>query len=49
MAERTQADATMGDYAQMQHVARDAELVLPTLPFRASVANFFADAPDTTL
>ncbi|MFL5801704.1 MAG: Uma2 family endonuclease, partial [Roseiflexaceae bacterium] len=45
----TQPDLTMGDYAQVQHVLPDAELVSPTLPFRAAVADFFADAPDTTL
>jgi Uma2 family endonuclease len=42
-------DESMGDYAQVQHVAPDAELVSPALPVRAAIANFFADAPDTTL
>jgi Uma2 family endonuclease len=45
----TQPDATMGDYAQVQHIAPDAELISPTLPFHAPAADFFADAPDTTL
>jgi Uma2 family endonuclease len=45
----TQPDATMGDYAQVQHVAPDDQLISPTLPFRAPVADFFAGAPDTTL
>jgi Uma2 family endonuclease len=45
----TQPDQTMGDYAQAQHVLPDAELMSPTLPFRAAVADFFANAPDTTL
>jgi hypothetical protein len=39
----------MGDYAQVQHVAPDAELVSPALPVRTAVAGFFAGAPDTTL
>jgi hypothetical protein len=42
-------DESMGDYAQVQHVAPHAELVSPSLPVRAAVAGFFADAPDTTL
>src|SRR5262245_47141380 len=45
----TQPDVTMGDYAQVQHITSDSELISPTLPFRATVADFFADAPDTTL
>jgi Uma2 family endonuclease len=45
----TQPEAAMGDYAQVQHIAPDGELVSPTLPFRAAVADFFAGAPDTTL
>src|SRR5258706_5079451 len=45
----TQPDLTMDDYAQVQHVLPDAELVSPTLPFRAAVADFFTDAPDPTL
>lgn len=42
-------DAALGDYAQVQHVAADAELSSPTLPIQASLAEFFAGAPDTTL
>lgn len=45
----TQPDASLGDYAQSTLVAPDAELVSPTLPVRAPVAAFFANAPDTTL
>jgi Uma2 family endonuclease len=41
-------DDTMDDYAQVQHVAPDAELVSPTLTLRARVAGFFEGAPDTT-
>jgi Uma2 family endonuclease len=37
------------DYAQIQHVAADADLVSPTLPIHAPIAGFFAGAPDTTL
>jgi Uma2 family endonuclease len=42
-------DESMGDYAQVQHIAPDAELGSPTLQVRAAVAGFFAGAPDTTL
>jgi Uma2 family endonuclease len=45
----SQPDAALGDYAQIQHITSDAELVSPTLPFRAPIAGFFAGAPDTTL
>lgn len=45
----THPDTTMGDYAQVQHIAPDGELISPTLPFRAPVTDFFAGAPDTTL
>jgi Uma2 family endonuclease len=45
----SQPDAALGDYAQVQHVAADAELISPTLPIRAPLAGFFAGAPDTTL
>jgi len=45
----SQPDAALGDYAQVQHVAPDAELVSPTLPIRVPIAGFFAGAPDTTL
>ena len=45
----TQPDITMGDYAQVQHIASDGDLISPTLPFHAPVADFFAGAPDTTL
>jgi Uma2 family endonuclease len=45
----SQPDAALGDYAQVQHVAPGGELVSPSLPIRATVAGFFAGAPDTTL
>jgi Uma2 family endonuclease len=45
----SQPDAALGDYAQVQHITSDAELVSPTLPIRAPIAGFFAGAPDTTL
>jgi Uma2 family endonuclease len=45
----TEPDDSLGDYVQSQRVAPDAEFVSPTLPVRASVASFFAGAPDTTL
>jgi len=38
-----------GRYQITTHVASDGELVSPTLPVRAHVADFFAGAPDTTL
>ncbi len=42
-------DAMVSDYAQVQPVAPDSELVSATLPIRALIAGFFAGAPDTTL
>ncbi len=42
-------DATLGDYVQTQLSDADGALVSPTLPFQATVADFFAGAPDTTL
>jgi Uma2 family endonuclease len=42
-------DATLGDYSQTQLSDADGALVSPTLPFHATVADFFAGAPDTTL
>lgn len=45
----SQPDPTLGDYTQVDHVAPEDVLALPTLPVRASVADFFAGAPDTTL
>ena len=41
--------ATLGDYVQTQLIDADGALVSPTLPFYATVADFFAGAPDTTL
>ena len=45
----SQPDTALGDYADSKRVDPGAELVSPTLPLRAAVAGFFADAPDTTL
>ncbi len=42
-------DQTLGDYAQTQLCDPDGALASPTLPFHATVADFFAGAPDTTL
>lgn len=45
----THPDAMLGDYAQIQLVGPDDELISPTLPLRTAVAGFFAGAPDTTI
>jgi len=45
----SQPDTMLSDYAQVQHVAPDSELVSPTMPIHAPIAGFFAGAPDTTL
>ncbi len=45
----SQPDAALGDYAQVQHITSDADLISPTLPIRVPIAGFFAGAPDTTL
>ena len=45
----SQPDLMLGDYAQVSHIAAAAELVSPTLPICAPIAEFFAGAPDTTL
>lgn len=37
-----------GQYLQVTHVPPDGELVSPTLPFRATIAGFFADMADET-
>ena len=42
-------DASLGDFAQANLVPADGVLQSPTLPFEATVAGFFAGAPDTTL
>lgn len=42
-------DPLARDYRRETLVPADGELVSPTLPLRAPVARFFADAPDTTL
>ncbi len=42
-------DAVRGEYRQAERFAADDELVSPTLPFRAPVVGFFADAPDSSL
>lgn len=40
----SEPDATAGAFAQVTHVAPDGELVSPTLPFRARIADFFVGA-----
>lgn len=42
-------DPVGGLYLQSASVVSDGELVLPTLPFRAAVAGFFAGSPDETV
>ena len=44
----TQPDSTLGDFSQTQLFGQEADLVSPTLPIRAAVADLFAGAPDTT-
>jgi Uma2 family endonuclease len=39
-------EPTTGQYLQVRHIPSGGELVSPTLPFRASVASFFADEAD---
>jgi Uma2 family endonuclease len=43
-----QPEPATGQYTQISRIAPDEELVSPTLPFRAPVAAFFADAPGAT-
>lgn len=45
----TEPERATGQYLQVMHVPPDDELTSPTLPFRATIAAFFAGAPDTTL
>lgn len=45
----TEPEPATGQYLNTFHVLPDGELVSPTLPFRARIAEFFAGAPDTTL
>jgi Uma2 family endonuclease len=42
-------DLATGRYRRVQHIPSDGELISPTLPFRATVASFFAGAPDTAI
>ena len=42
-------DTSLGDYVQTQLIDPDGTLASPTLPFQATIADFFAGAPDTTL
>jgi Uma2 family endonuclease len=44
-----QPDTELGDYAFSRLVPADGELRSPTLPVRATIATFFAGAPDTSL
>ena len=43
-----QPEPATGQYTQISRIAPAEELVSPTLPFRAPVAAFFADAPGTS-
>lgn len=43
-----QPEPATGQYTQISRIAPEDELISPTLPFRAPVAAFFADAPDAT-
>ncbi len=45
----SQPDGGLEDYAQSVRVDPGTELVSPTLPVRAPVDDFFADAPNTDL
>lgn len=45
----TLPDSETGLYLRVTHIPPDGELVSPTLPFRATILDFFAGAPDTTL
>ena len=42
-------DIVLGIYTRVIPIPSTGELTSPTLPFRATVADFFAGAPDTTL
>ena len=42
----SEPEPATGQYLQVRHIPADGELVSPTLPFRASVASFFADEAD---
>lgn len=45
----TQPDTRLGVYTRIDSIPPEGELVSPSLPFRAPIASFFANAPDTTL
>ncbi len=45
----SQPDGGLEDYARSVRVDPGTELVSPTLPIRAPVDDFFADAPNTDL
>jgi Uma2 family endonuclease len=45
----SQPNPRLSNYAQCDHVAAGGELASPTLPFRSTIAEFFADAPDPTV
>jgi Uma2 family endonuclease len=45
----SQPDTALSLYRRVETLSPDVELVSPSLPFRASLADFFAGAPDTTL
>jgi Uma2 family endonuclease len=45
----SQPDPTSGLYLQITTVAPDGDLISPTLPFRAGIAEFFAGSADETV
>jgi Uma2 family endonuclease len=42
----SEPEISAGEYRQVTRVPQDGELVSPTLPFRAAIADFFTDAAD---
>lgn len=45
----SEPDPAAGLYHHSLTIAPDGEILSPTLPFRASIAGFFAGSPDETL
>ena len=45
----SQPDTHLGVYTRIDSIPPAGELISPSLPFRAPIASFFANAPDTTL
>ncbi len=46
MLVHSEPDTLTGQYGRVEHIPSDGELVSPTLPFRASLATFFARVGD---